>query len=283
MSMRGYLSEYSLPELLRLLEMDSRTGQLRLQKRKNNDKAECQCYYIWLRQGRIVTAFNNLGARNLLQLMCQRQLFDAETAKSLLRRSPVEWPFGLYLKKKKVLTAQQLQLLFSIQVVSQIRFLFTLEDAWFQFRDDNELPYSEMTGISIPATEVILPGLRALKKWVGLKNSLPDSMSGLSRCISQHTMRLKSTEQEIWDLANGKSSIQAIAKQLSWPLLEVQKTAFCLITAGLVEEIALPTLPSMAESILETPFGIEAADAQSTASVSQTFVETLERYLSSHS
>lgn len=283
MTMRGYLSEYSLPELLRLLEMDSRTGQLKLQHKKNVPQAECRCYYIWFRQGRIVTAFNNLGARNLLQLMCQRQLFDVETANSLLHRSPVEWPFGLYLKKKKVLTAQQLQLLFSVQVIRQIRSLFTLEDAWFQFRDDTELPYSEMTGISVPATETILPGLRALKNWTGLQRCLPDGMSGLSHCVSQLTMRLKSNEQQIWDLANGEKSIQAISKKLTWPVSEVQQVAFCLITAGLVEETPIAILTPMTEAVFEPNFGVETSEAQSAANVSQAFISTLEQYLSSHS
>ncbi|MEO0986936.1 MAG: DUF4388 domain-containing protein, partial [Cyanobacteria bacterium J06639_14] len=218
------------------------------------------------------------GGHNLLRLMCQRQLLEASTAQRLLRRSPVEQPFGLYLKQREILTAKQLQRLFAIQVMHQIRALFALEDARFQFRDDPELPYSEMTGISIRATEVILPGLRALKNWAIIKNSLPDAMSGLLRYATQPTMRLKSTEQQVWHLANGKISLQAIAQQLQWPLLDVQQIAFCLINAGLLEEVPIETRVPVTSLVAASP-GELASTPQSEAKVSQTFIAKLEQYL----
>ncbi|MEM9005390.1 MAG: DUF4388 domain-containing protein [Cyanobacteria bacterium P01_F01_bin.86] len=279
MAITGYLSEYSLPELLHLLEVDTRTGQLKLQPKDHCERAKVPTYCIWLKQGRIISAFNrNLGGHNLLRLMCQRQLLEAGTAQRLLRRSPVEQPFGLYLKQREILTAKQLQRLFAIQVMHQIRALFALEDARFQFRDDPELPYSEMTGISIRATEVILPGLRALKNWAIIKNSLPDAMSGLLRYATQPTMRLKSTEQQVWHLANGKISLQAIAQQLQWPLLDVQQIAFCLINAGLLEEVPIETRVPVTSLVAASP-GELASTPQSEAKVSQTFIAKLEQYL----
>ena len=282
MTATGYLSEYSLPELLHLLEVGNRTGQLKLCSQDRAGTSQTQHYFIWFRQGRIVSAFNDLRGRNLVRLMHQRQLLNLETATTLLRRSPVDLPFGLFLKSKRVLNADQLQLLFSIQVVRQIRALFTLEDAWFKFRDDAELPYSEMTGISIKATEVILPGLRALRNWKTLESRLPHVESGLSRCVSQPTVRLKAAEQQVWALADGESSLQAIANRLDQTLPELQRIAFCLINAGLVEEVPLATLAPTTDLMSSLSELEPAASASSTAGVSHAFLESLEQYLKSH-
>lgn len=279
MTVTGYLSEYSLPEILHLLELSHLTGQLRLLSKGSADEAEVKHFFIWFRQGRIITAFNRLGARNLVQLIHQRRLLSLEDVITLLRRSPVERPFGLFLKEKGVLTAEQLQGLFSIQVVRQVRSLFTLEDAWFRFREEPELPYSEMTGISIQATEVILPGLRALKSWTALESRLPDALSGLSRCVSQLTMRLKTAEKQVLALANGKASLQVMAKQLKRPLSEVQQIAFCLINAGLVEEVPLVTFVSANDPISSLPSELAANSMNATNNVSQVYLDSLEDYL----
>ncbi|NER83800.1 MAG: DUF4388 domain-containing protein [Leptolyngbya sp. SIO1D8] len=279
MAMTGYLSEYSLPELLYLLEVGTHTGYLKLQPKKEPGETPEQSYYIWFRQGHIISAFNQLGARNLIRLMCQRKLFDPETAQALLRRSPVESPFGLFLKEKGLLTAEQLKLIFSVQVIRQIRSLFTLEDAWFKFKNDSELPYSEMTGLNIRATEVVLPGLRALKNWTGLRNCLPAIESGLVSCVSQPTVRLKVNEQRVWSLADGETSLEVMAKRLEFSQPEVQQIAFCLISAGLAQEIPLATLVPATHSSSSLPSELEAESKDSKTKVSQSFLNNLEQFL----
>ncbi|MFE4106037.1 DUF4388 domain-containing protein [Almyronema epifaneia] len=278
MTATGYLSEYSLPELLHLLESGSRTGQLSLRS-PVAATTQSRDYFVWFRQGRIVSAFNDLQENCLIKLIDQRQLLDSESALKLLQRSPNDRPFGLFLKEKGVLIAEQLQLLFSIQVIRQIRSLFVLEDAWFQFHDSLKLPYREMTGISIAATEVILPGLRALRNWQALQSRFPDAESGLSRCVVQPAVRLKPIEQQVWFCADGETSLQAIAQQLKCALPEVQQVAFCLIHAGLVEEVSLTTLPPI-EASMALPLELEAPEATvATAGVSQAFLGSLEQYL----
>lgn len=278
MTVKGCLSEYSLPELLHLLEVGGYTGQLRLQSKNGANEGKEQNYYIWFRQGRIISAFNHLRAHDLIQLIHQRNFLSLEATKTLLRRSPVEVPFGLFLKEKGILTAEQLQLLFSIQVIRQVRSLLTLEDAWFRFWNDSELPYSEMTGISIQATEAILPGLRALKSWAALEKHLPDVLSGLSRRVSQLTLRLKFTEEQVWNWADGETSLQTIAKKMERSLPEVRQIAFCLINAGLVDEIPLVAFAPTADSLSLIPPELDTTATNSTTSVSKGFLGSLEDY-----
>ena len=283
MTIAGYLSDYSLPELLYLLETGNRTGFLRLEAKKNIDSLATSNCSIWFKQGRVISAFGHKQGRNLVQLMHRRKLIDQEIGSTLLRRSPVESPFGLFLKSKGLLTAEQLKLLFSIQVIGHIRTLFTLEEARFKFFDSSELPYSEMTGINIPATEVILPGLRSLRNWTVLENRLPNLDSGLLQCVPEPTVRLKLTEQKVWSLSDGKTSLQTMAKDLEQPSLKVQQVAFCLIYAGLVEEVPIVVLPEVSDDF--SLFSQEVEGDTDTAQPSETnvslgLVNALEQYLS---
>lgn len=281
MTITGHFSEYSLPEVLYLLEAGHRTGYLRLQVEGNIDDFTPSDCFIWFRQGRIISAFSGEQKRSLAKLMHQRRLIDLESSSALLRRSPVESPFGLFLKNRGLLTAEQLKLLFSIQVIGHIRILFTLEEAWFKFSDSSELPYSEMTGISVPATEVILPGLRALRNWTALESRLPKLDSGLSQRSPQPTLQLKPAEQQVWALANGNTSLQAMAKDLQQPLSKVQQIAFCLIYSGLVEEVPIAILPAIPDDLsLFSPDEGEDGVQSSEANVSPGFVDALAQYLS---
>lgn len=56
-----------------------------------------------------------------------------------------------------------------------------MDNAWFRFEPNYELPYEEMTGLSLSPIEAALNGLRRLRNWEPLKTKLPESTSALMR------------------------------------------------------------------------------------------------------
>ncbi len=239
MAITGHLAEFSLPEIFQFLEQGSKTGLLTIvaEPRPHQPSGE---HYLWFRQGHVVAASHRSDHRGLISLICQRGWLGDRAALRLAQCCPSDRPLGVSLKNRGILDASQLKLLFYIQVMRQVCSLFTLPDAWFHFDSKAQIPYQELTGLHATAREVTLAGLRTLKNWSALEDKLPDMTSALINVVDgRPPVKLSSTEWQIWEFTDGHTPLSAIASQLHFSSKKLQRVAFRLIVAGLVEE--LPT------------------------------------------
>lgn len=249
MPVTGYLSSFSLSEVLQFAQEGSKTGLLTIRSLPNSTQ-EFHSYFIWLNQGRIVAAADRTDYQGLANMIIQRKWIAESQLQSLIQQCPLRTPLGIYLKSQNLLSAEQMKLLFSVQIIRQICALFELIDGSFQLKSNVQMPYSEMTGINIQATDVTLPGLRNLKNWSALQEKLPQSMSGLLATVQgMPTIQLNAQERQLWEFTNGQMTIAEIAKRLDRSIEEIQRTAFCLTVAGLAEEIPLINAKSGAENV----------------------------------
>ncbi|MEM1256570.1 MAG: DUF4388 domain-containing protein [Cyanobacteria bacterium P01_H01_bin.21] len=259
MSVNGYLSDSSLPEVFQLLQDGKKTGLLSVQGLTSPEQAQPKYYFIWLHRGRIVAVTNRLDSRGLATLISHRRYLSMAMMERLIRRCPPDEPFGRFLRSQGVLTPKQLQILFAAQVISQICDLFQVLDGYYSFDPDAPLPKIEMTGLSVVATEVILPGLRILKDWTAFKDKLPHPQSSLVSLIrGQPNVRINQAEWSVWRLIDEKIPLGQIATQLSLSIEEVQQIAFRLIFVGLAEEV--PRMLSETADESESVFANESSE-----------------------
>ncbi|MEW6497254.1 MAG: DUF4388 domain-containing protein [Cyanobacteriota bacterium] len=280
MSIKGHLTDFSLPELFQLLERGQKTGLLTLYAEPAT-LAKPKAHYIWVYQGRIVAAANRLDHQGLVSLIDQRQWVSDRVFDKLVHWCcPINEPLGLYLKNQGVLQSQQLKRLFQVQVLRQVCALLQLKDAEFIFEPNMQIPTREMTGLSVPATEAVLVGLRVLRNWNALTDKLPDPNGGLVSIIAgQPQYRLDALEWQVWEYTKGTVSLAAIARQLRLPVEKVQQIAFRLIVVGLAEEVPLlvGTLPTQEVEALPA----ELINESEKHSVSPSFVQNLVGFLRS--
>ncbi|MBK1988643.1 DUF4388 domain-containing protein [Sphaerospermopsis aphanizomenoides BCCUSP55] len=240
MTITGNFADFSLPELLQFLDQGKKTGILYIEfLAAENDKKKKQVYYIWLHQGRVVSAADRLDQQGLTLMIAQRGWISERVISRVTQISScfINSPLGLCLKSQGLVQPEQLKLLFNSQVLRPVCALFQVKDALFRFEPTSTLPLGEMTGLSMSATEVILIGLRALKDWTALEEKLPDPTSGLSGLmLKQPKVQLNPQEWQVWEFVNGQVSLQHIANQLSIPITIIQQIAFRLIVVGLAEE-----------------------------------------------
>lgn len=242
MSITGYLSEFSLPELFQLVEEGQKTGRLTLGDSKIAYSPNCQKCHIWFERGQIVAAANSLDNRGLISLLEERGWLTDRSSASLSSIANRATPLGLSLKYENLLQAEQLKLLFQIQVMQRVVDLFSWKVGWFEFKQDAELPMAEMTGLSRSAVEVLLTGLRSLRDWSLLEKKLPDPYSGLISLVGvKPQIQLDAKEWRVWEFTKGEISIKDIAKYLNISVENVQQIAFRLIVADLAEEAAIIT------------------------------------------
>lgn len=241
MSVKGYLSDFSLPEIFQLLQDGKKTGLLSIQGLaypEQTPQTPQQYYFIWLHRGRIVTITQHLDSRDLMQLMIKRRYLSRTLVERLSRRCPPDEPLGRFLRTQGVLTTKQLEILFATQVMGQVCNLFKLPDGYFDFDPTATLPKAEMTGLSVTATEVILPGLRVLKSWEAFGDKLPHPQSSLASLVpGQPHVRINQVEWSVWRLIDHGTSLSQMATQLNLSTELVQRIAFRLIFVGLAEEI----------------------------------------------
>lgn len=262
MSVKGYLSDFSLPEIFQLLQDGKKTGLLSIQGLvypEQTPQSPQQYYFIWLHRGRIVTVTKHLDSRDLAKLISKRRYLSSTMTERLIRRCPPDEPLGRFLRSQGVLTTKQLEILFATQVMGQVCELFQVPDGYFEFDPTASLPKADMTGLSVIATEVILPGLRILKTWDALKDKLPHPQSSLISLIrGQPHMRINQAEWNVWRLTDENITLNQIATQLNIPIEEVQRIAFRLIFIGLAEEI--PQMLSAPSSNLNDALSAMEAD-----------------------
>jgi hypothetical protein len=256
MCIAGYLSDFSLAQICHLIETGKQTGLLTLRACVPIQPSSAAVRYIWVYQGRLVAVAHKLDQQGLVSLIAQCQWINQPRFAQLIQSCPTHQPLGSYLKNKGALQAQQLKWLFQVQVLHSMRSLFQLKDAQFEFNSMVKIPTREMTGLSIPATEATLIGLREAQRVLtanshlqgskSLKNldvlaaQLPHPHHGLVSTIAHPPhQRLNALEWQVWEYTNGTVSLKAIARQLKLPIKQVQQIAFRLIAVGLVKEVPL--------------------------------------------
>lgn len=280
MAVTGYLAEFSLAELFQFLEQGNKVGLLTICTLADAGTGSRRNHHIWFNQGRIVAAGHSLDQQGLLKLISQRGWLGDRAASRLAQTCGINTPMGMCLKSQGVLNADQLKLLFYAQVMQQVCALFALKDGWFQFDPKAPLPMAEMTGLSAPATEVTLAGLRALKDWSALDDKLPEPASALISAIDgKPQLRLNSVEWQVWEFTSGTMSLNAIARQIQLPIDKVQQVAFRLIVSGLAEEMPLVAEPPQPIAEPELVEVAPSVSHPSSASVSQSFLKNLVGFL----
>ena len=257
----GNLSKFSLPEVFRFLEQGNQTGLLTV---RSLLMPQARVNYIWLHQGCIVAASDRLDKCGLISMIAQRGWVSVSVSEGIFQASSVDTAMGLCLKSQGLLQSEQLKLLFRTQITGYICPLFGLLDGEFEFLSLCSLPFAEMTGLSTPATEATLTGLRTLRDWTGLQKKLPDPTCGIiNKAKGQPHQWLDTLEWQVWEYANGKVSLIAIAKHLRLTTEKVQQIAFRLTISNLAEEVfIIPTPQQLNQG--DIPENIIFADLDST-------------------
>jgi hypothetical protein len=282
MALNGFLSEFSLGEVFQLIEKGEKTGLLSIRELTlTTNLLSCdittssQKYYLWFKNGRIIAAANRLDHKGLPTLIQKRGWLKDAIDRELAKCWDGTTSLGICLKSQGMLDSHQLKLLFITQVMQQVCNLFKLDKGYFQFERNSKPPKAEMTGLSKPATELTLTGLRMLKNWTPLAEKLPQPTSGLISLIdNQPSHSLNHQEWQVWEYTKGTTALKNIAKELQLPIEKVQQIAFRLIVIGLAEELPMVEMVSPAPETLQLE-----EEANTTPTISHSFLNHLTSFL----
>lgn len=152
MSITAFLTEFSIPEILQLIEKGHKTGLLTIRLKSVSQASKSSVHYIWVNQGCLVAAAMQLDQQGLVKLIEERQWVSDRVFDKLIHWCcPISEPMGMYLKSQGVLRIEQLKELFYLQVLQPVSTLFQLKDGILKFDQNVPIPTREMTGLSISA------------------------------------------------------------------------------------------------------------------------------------
>ncbi|MEM7557367.1 MAG: DUF4388 domain-containing protein [Cyanobacteria bacterium P01_A01_bin.84] len=241
MSLSSSFNDFSLAELFKLIEERRRSGcltvctlpDIKIQQSKS------RYFYLWFHRGRFVTATNNLRSKSLATSMARQGYASPAVIDEIIAKQSGNKPLGLYLKTEGVIGAEQLNVLFANQL-RHVRNLFEIQKGVFKFDSKANLPWNEMTGLSVGAIQVAIMALRVLKRWEIMSDVLPHHESAIADITDNKThLHLNAFERQVWEFANGCISLNDVATELKQPILLIQGAAYRLMLANLVEEIPM--------------------------------------------
>lgn len=241
MQFSGHVSEYSLAEIFNFVHQGDRTGVLTLSPDLSTSATSARdVYYIWFISGQINAVTTGLEGIDLLTRIQQRRSISADRLEPVANNIyQLQQPLGIHLKSLDLLDAGQIKLLFNSQTITPACRLFELKNRQFEFDPDRLPMNAELTGMSLPALEVGLLGLRLLKDWSGLSAKLPDPNSTIQRYSKQEpNFDLNRSELKLWKLADGKTTLAQLADKMSLSIDNIQQIAFRLLTFNAIREIA---------------------------------------------
>lgn len=275
MQITGQLSEDSLPEVFQLIEQVFKTGLLLLQP-ELQAAGQGKDHYLWFQEGRLVAVADHLDNLGLLSMLKQRNWLKPEALKSVNEWSQTQQPLGSYLKATGTLTEEQLQVLFHAQALQPICALFKMPDGRFTFDTKTTLPWAEMTGLSLSTSEASLLGLRVLRDWKALIEKLPNSTCALNKAVTgKPSLQLDAQEAQVWEVLDGKTSIEAIAQRLQMPIEIIQQIAFRMKIAGLVTVVPMMVTESAKQAAIEKTILEASATANSSHSANPSLMKNL--------
>lgn len=248
MTISSSLESFSLPELFCLIEEGKKTGRLIVSLSTSSIEKDLKSiYYVWFQDGYLVAITDRLNCMGLIEFIENRGWLNTSITSRLRVLCPPEMPMGVYLHRNKLLMKERLSIVFQTQL-HQVYQLLQIQDGSGSFRFDElselktrllTVPWLEMTGHRMRATQVSIYGLRLIRNWQGFEEYLPEPNSKLLRLKSTPHLKLTPLEFLVWELATGEYRLSTVAEQGNKSIEQVQIAAFCLILVGLVDEVLI--------------------------------------------
>lgn len=251
MGISGSLKDFTLPEILQIIDGGSKSGRLLINSSlKGKELQDKSTNYLWFQEGIFVAISNPFKYNNLLNLIKKENLLSAKNIVKLYSlEKELNTSLGSYCLENSLLNIDRVKQLFEKQL-EMVYSLFQLDSGWFVFEDadgNNQIleskekfPFMEMTGENREALAIALQGMRSLEKLdARLIEQMPEPNSGFIKLVNRVKYKLLPIEACIFDDANGQSSLKKIAQKTLFEISDLQEAALRLILIGLLEEVPI--------------------------------------------
>jgi hypothetical protein len=232
MALRGNLRDFTISQLLNLINLANKTGTLVVEGPSETVK-------VAFRDGKLAYAQIDQEDSSLASVLYKAKKLSTGQYKSIQQRAAhiPDKELGLllinagYLSQEDILT--NLQQHFS----DIIQRLFTWVEGFFHF-DNDSLPPDDRISIRLDLEDLIIEGSRQMREWEQLQDEIPSLDMALKFTDRPGTnlrnVNLSVEEWRVVSYINPRNTIRQIAGATMMNDLEIRRIVYGLLQAGLV-------------------------------------------------
>ena len=235
MALKGNLRDFTITQLLNLINLARKTGTLVVEAPKESA-------WIAFREGKLAYARMGSEEDNLAAILFRANKFTAAQYKTLRTRAGHmgDKELGLLLVNAGYVTREEVMAHLQNYFITVVNRLFTWVEGMFQFENDTLPPDSKIIA-RIDLENIIIEGTRKLREWEQLQDELPNLDLALKFTdrpgTNMKNINLSVQEWKVVSFVNPKNSMRQIARATKMNDLEIRRIVYGLLQAGLVELI----------------------------------------------
>jgi len=243
MALKGNLRDFTVTQLLNLVNLAKKTGTLVIQGPSEEAR-------VSFKDGKL--AYAQLGSdENSLSDILQRNKKITQHQYRILKErgsKMTDKELGLLLVNAGYLSQEDIIGSLQQHFASIVQRLFTWVEGFFRF-DQGALPPDDKISVRVELENLIIEGSRQLREWEQLQEEIPSMDMCLKFTERPDTntnirnLNLSVEEWRVVSFVNPKNTIQQIARATKMNDLEIRRVIFGLIQAGFVEVIRPAGVP----------------------------------------
>ncbi len=232
MALRGNLRDFSVTQLLNLINLAKKNGTLIVEG--PNDKAQ-----VSFRDGKLAYAQIGQEDNRLATVLYKANKLSQGQYRAIQTRTQVsDKELGLLLINAGYITQEDILVNLQVYFTDVIRRLFTWVEGFFRFENDL-MPPEDRINVRLDLENLIIEGSRQLREWEELQDEIPSldmALKFTARPGSNiRNVNLSVEEWRVVSFINPKNSIKQIAIAAKLTDLEIRRIVYGLIQAGLVQ------------------------------------------------
>jgi hypothetical protein len=233
MALKGNLRDFSIVQLLNLINLARKTGTLRIEK--SNEQAQ-----LGFKEGKLVSATVNGHGGDLATALRRSGMITEEQARTIKSRAGgrSDKELGLLLVNAGYVSQSDILKSMRSYILNNVYPLFTWSEGSFRFESGPPGNDGVIT-VPIDLENVIMQGTRRLEQWERLREELPDLDVSLRfadrRQAKLRDINLNVEEWRVISFINPRNTIRQIAQYNNLSDFQIRKIVYGLLQAGLVE------------------------------------------------
>lgn len=246
MALKGNLQDFSITQLLNLINVAQKTGTLVVERSPEQ-------VFISFREGKLSYARDGAVGVGLTMVLYRARKLNAAQVRAINERAGTmsDQELGLLLINSNYLTQQEILTSLQAHYLDMLYRLFTWGEGLFHF-DNDLLPPTDKITVRISLENIIIEGTRKVRERDQLQDEIPSLEMALKFSerpgVNLKNLNLSADEWKVISFINPKNTIHQIAKTTNKNEFEIRRIVYSFLQAGLVELVRpegapLPPLP----------------------------------------
>jgi len=250
MALKGNLRDFSISQLLNLINIAQKTGKLVVEGPNEHIS-------IFFREGKLAYTQAGQEDNSLVSVLHKANKITTNQHRLIKARAAnmSDKELGLLLINANYLSQQDILASLQTHFINHLNRLFTWVEGLFSFENE-VLPPADKISVRIGLENIIIEGSRRMKEMEQLQDEIPSLDMALKFAdrpgANLKNLNLSIEEWRVVSFINPKNSMRQIGRATNLSDMELRRIAYSLLQAGLVE-IIRPVIPVKAPMPAKVP------------------------------